>query len=296
MSNTKSNLQVPDDGGNGGFTASEDFINLNEPPRPKASPNPSEMNFPSSRSNFDINNNNNSTTTNPMEHSSPREGGIAAGPGNTSVEAPAPRKLHIRRHSTNYIDALSNKQGQKESKSQDGNHDNNKRDEQDPLSPIAISPEKRQREHDPIKKGTRPKQTVSPSMDFQDLRHENQLKSSGNANSYFLDNENENSNDNVQKYSGNDYRTRHKCSDMGDYILGNSKHSNEEDNNVVNANLDQQKPKNSNDGDDDDGQTTLGQDAQIPVPPATLERRRSSFEYEDFKKDIYDRLKMFETK
>lgn len=84
-----------------------------------------------------------------------------------------------------------------------------------------------------------------------------------------------------QNDRGDAYNTGHDCIPKGDYLYKD----------VSNDNRFYFKPSYT-----DPSFESLHHQQGGPFHVPNLERRRSSFEYEDFKKDIYDRLKLFETK
>lgn len=142
-----------------------------------------------------------------------------------------PHHQFVRRSSTNYADALNDKE----------------------KATATTLP------HHPRHK------SGSPEMNLQDLRHDHQMQ--------------------------NTEHTKHKCADMGDYILGKT------------TTPETQQVEDTDPVTGSQAATTATSTSAIPkTTPAAptdvpqMQRRKSSFVYEDFKKDMYDRLKMFEKK
>ncbi|GMM54773.1 Igd1 protein [Maudiozyma humilis] len=206
---------------------SEDFINLSEPPKPKDSPMLGFM-----RGNLDT-----------------VEGAVSG----SSYDHP----LFHRRRSTNYMDALTTKEKQR-----------NK-------SRLLERVGDLRREH-AIKHSQRRKSLLA-GMDFQDTRHDMQTSNvssdQNSLNSYTLDHHN-----------------------MGDYIQHDEDSADRADY--------APKPKHSLfkkqyrvDADSSGYQEEAPSDSEsvhskrFPAPG-----RKLSFEYEDFKKDIYNKLNFFEKK
>ncbi|KAG0667929.1 hypothetical protein C6P45_005204 [Maudiozyma exigua] len=215
-------------------TQSEDFINLSEPPKPKDSP---MLSF---------------------------EGGLFHtdnGPNDNSSHLSRAPLLFPRRRSTNYMDALTTKEKQKN---------------KDKLFNSVGENIRSFRKDQHVKRSQRRKSLLS-GMDFQDTRHDIQTS-------------NVTSDDNN---SIGEYTTKHH--DMGDYI---QRPQSPEYSPVPNASLfkKQYRTDINNEEIDTSGNNQEGSDSEDDISarrPAST-GRKLSFEYEDFKKDIYNKLNFFD--
>ncbi|CCF57432.1 hypothetical protein KAFR_0C04420 [Kazachstania africana CBS 2517] len=79
------------------------------------------------------------------------------------------------------------------------------------------------------------------------------------------------------------FHQNHKNADMGDYLQHYS---------FRNPSGDTDLPRTMQLSEDDDGRNILGNNDQRPI----FHERRPSFQYEDYKKDIYNRMNIFDTK
>ena len=219
-------------------TQSEDFINLSEPPKPKDSP---MLSF---------------------------EGGLFYSDNGSKDSSPRLSRaplLFPRRRSTNYMDALTTKEKQK-NKSKFLN---------------SVGENLRSFRRDQNNKRSQRRKSLLSGMDFQDTRHDIQTSNvtSEDCNSI------------------GDYTTKHH--DMGDYIqrpqspeyspvpnpsLFKKQYRTDINNEEIDTSVNNQEVSDSED------------DNKVAVMRPPSVGRKLSFEYEDFKKDIYNKLNFFDSK
>lgn len=206
---------------------SEDFINLSEPPKPKDTP---MLYFESNDDETVV------TPHNCRSHS---------------------HLLFPRRRSTNYMDALSLKEKQK-NKAKIRSRANVTKVEQ------------------PTAKRSQRRKSLLSGMDFQDTRHD-------------IQNSNVTSDD-----SNNEYTLTHH--DMGDYIQSSSEppYIAQKPNRSMFRKQYRFDKDETNDDHDDNSEEENESNSMEKKPG--LPTRKLSFQYEDFKKDIYNKLKFFDKK
>ncbi|CAB4254529.1 similar to Saccharomyces cerevisiae YFR017C IGD1 Cytoplasmic protein that inhibits Gdb1p glycogen debranching activity [Maudiozyma barnettii] len=229
-------------------TQSEDFINLSEPPKPKDSP---MLGFENGvYYNTDNGNTNNITSSNN---------------NNTGLFCGRNRLLFPRRRSTNYMDALTLQEKQKnkhklfsKNRNNSDNNFHNCRGE-------------------PTSKRSQRRKSLLSGMDFQDTRHDIQ-----------------NSNVSSDNNSINEYTLQHH--DMGDYFQRpkSPEYSPKPNHSLFKK---QYRTDGITAGTEDNSFTQEDSESEnesIPSRRSLSRGRKLSFEYEDFKKDIYNKLNFFD--
>lgn len=244
-------------GGKSTFAHSQDFLNLDEAPKAKETPNVSQFNLTDSAlKGTDLNTDVPSIPRGPPNYNYSNasrynyQGGAAAFSDSDATATARPGGGSFsRRRSTNYIDALNNKIERRRSV-----EDRN-------LSPYELR-----------------RKSSSPGMDFQDSKHDMEVRD--------IKNEDKNNYHGVDM--GDSFVKTKGSKDIPPPIFkdsymqeGNTFSGGDERPSIVNpANADYYRTSFSSKGEG----------------KPDLTHRKSSFAYEDFKKDIYDRLNMFEKK
>ncbi|SMN19244.1 similar to Saccharomyces cerevisiae YFR017C IGD1 Cytoplasmic protein that inhibits Gdb1p glycogen debranching activity [Maudiozyma saulgeensis] len=244
-------------------TQSEDFINLSEPPKPKDSP---MLGFENGiyYNSTDINNTTNNNDIDPNNNNSR----LFYGPK---------RLLFPRRRSTNYMDALTLSEKQKNKNRLFGNNHNHHNSFSNSTNNFNGENFYTFKGDISTKRSQRRKSLLS-GMDFQDTRHDIQnsnVSSDNNSiNDYTL--HHHNMGDYIQRPESPEYRSKPNHSLFKKQYRSDGVTAGTETNN----NLTQ---------DDSESDTE-----SIPSRRSLSRGRKLSFEYEDFKKDIYNKLNFFD--
>lgn len=238
-----------------GFAHSQDFLNLDEAPQAKETPNVSQFNLSdSSLKGTDLNTDKRSIPRGSANYNYTNasrynyEGAPAFSDSEVTATARPGGRSFSRRRSTNYVDALNSK------------IESQRSDEDPKLSPYELR-----------------RKSSSPGMDFQDSKHDIEVRDMKNDES------------------------RYRGVDMGD-SFNKAKSSKKNPAPIFKDSYmqegttfdgDDERPSVINPTNADYYRTSFSSKGE---GKPDLTHRKSSFAYEDFKKDIYDRLNMFEKK